>query len=66
MGNFLKFIGAIVALAGIAAGIYFAVTKFFLKYDEFEDCDEICCFDEDEVEIEDVAEETVEEEKTEE
>ena len=57
MGNFLKFIGAIVALAGIAAGIYFVVTKFFLKYDEYEDCDEISCFDEEDVEIEDVSEE---------
>lgn len=63
MAKVLKIIGAIVAVAGIAVAAYFAITKFICKKDECDDCDEICCFDEDDVvvepeEVEEVAEDT--------
>ena len=61
MSNFLKILGAVVAVAGIVDAVYFAVTKFIAKKDDDEDCEEICCFDEDEVVIEDVEEEETEE-----
>lgn len=57
MCKLLKFIGCLIALAGIAVGVYYAVTKFLQKKDELEDSDEICCFDEDEIELEAKAEE---------
>lgn len=67
MNAFLKFVGALTVVAGIAAAVYFAVTKFLLVEDETDDFDEINCFDEDEVVIDksDDAEETAQE-KTEE
>lgn len=63
MNKFLKIIGAIVALAGIAAAIYFAVQKLTDKKEPeyFDDNDFFEC--DDDLEIIDVTEEapTVEE-----
>ncbi|MBQ7579922.1 MAG: hypothetical protein IJU39_01290 [Clostridia bacterium] len=64
MNGFLKFVGALTVIAGIAAAVYYAVTKFLLIEDECDDCDEISCFDEDEFVIDDSEDE--EEEKAEE
>lgn len=67
MNGFLKFVGALTVLAGVAAAVYYAVTKFILIEDECDDCDEISCFDEDEVVIDEAEDEKAEEaEKTEE
>ena len=66
MNGFLKFVGALTIVAGIAAAVYYAVTKFLLIEDECDDCDEINCFDDDEVAVEKAEEETAEKEKAEE
>lgn len=45
----LKIIGAIVAVAGVIAAAYFLIKKFCGKKDvcTCEECEDICCFDED-------------------
>ena len=62
----LKVIGAIIAVVGVIAAAYFAITKFLCKKDgcSCEECDDIYCFDdddEDEDENEEEADETTEE-----
>ncbi len=66
MNGFLKFVGALTVVAGIAAAVYYAVTKFILIEDETDDFDEISCFDEDEAVIDEADDEKEAEEKTEE
>ena len=66
MNGFLKFVGALTVVAGIAAAVYYAVTKFILIEDETDDFDEISCFDEDEVVIDETDDAEKAKEKTEE
>ena len=60
MNAFLKFIGALTVVAGIAAAAYYFVTKYLLIEDECDDCDEISCFDEDDAVVEETEEEATE------
>lgn len=66
MNGFLKFIGALTVVAGIAAAVYYAVTKFLLVEDKDDDFDEINCFDEDEVVIDETEDQPEEKEEAEE
>lgn len=50
MSGFLKILGGIVALAGVVAAVYFAVDRFLAKKNNCEECDEDCCFCEEDVE----------------
>ena len=50
MSSFLKILGGIVALAGVVAAVYFAVDRFLIKKNNCEECDEECCFSEEDVE----------------
>lgn len=49
MKKALKIIGAIVAVAGVVAAAYYLITKYLCKKDNCtcEECEDICCFDED-------------------
>ena len=51
MKKALKIIGAIVAVAGVVAAAYFLIKKYFCKKDNCtcEECEDICCFEDDEI-----------------
>lgn len=49
MKKALKIIGAVVAVAGVVAAAYYLITKYCCKKDvcTCEECEDVCCFDED-------------------